>query len=128
GSSRVARMRMVVVLPAPLGPTKPKICPVVKANEMSSTAFVRPKYFLRLWMLTRIAGDLLQGAKGLRRSRLCPARGLQDAKGLRGSRLRPARGQYVGGRSPLLRRIAGDLLQDAEDQRVARAQVSAPQT
>src|SRR5947209_10408984 len=40
-------MRMVVLLPAPLGPTKPKICPEANSNEMPSTARVLPKYFFR---------------------------------------------------------------------------------
>jgi hypothetical protein len=35
------RMRMVVVLPAPFGPTKPKISPGSTANEMPSTATTR---------------------------------------------------------------------------------------
>src|SRR5262245_54493444 len=39
---------MVVVLPAPLGPTKPTTCPEEKSNETSSTARVRPKCFFRL--------------------------------------------------------------------------------
>src|SRR5262245_14947640 len=39
---------MVVVLPAPLGPTKPTTCPDEKANETSSTARVGPKCFFRL--------------------------------------------------------------------------------
>src|SRR5437588_628433 len=42
GSSSVARMRMVVLLPAPLGPTKPKISRDPKAKETSSTARVAP--------------------------------------------------------------------------------------
>src|SRR3954470_16459735 len=63
GSSSVARMRMGVVLPAPLGPTKPKICPVVNTKERLSPLLVRPKYFLRFCTLTRIAGHLLQDAE-----------------------------------------------------------------
>src|SRR5262249_61384218 len=39
---------MVVVLPAPFGPTKPTTCPDEKANETSSTARVTPKCFFRL--------------------------------------------------------------------------------
>ncbi len=42
GSSSEARMRMVVLLPDPLGPTKPKICPDSNEKEMPSTAFVGP--------------------------------------------------------------------------------------
>src|SRR5215469_13591528 len=34
-------MRMVVVLPAPLGPRKPTIWPFATSNEISSTAVVR---------------------------------------------------------------------------------------
>jgi hypothetical protein len=33
---------MVVLLPAPLGPTKPKIWPEENSKEMPSTARVRP--------------------------------------------------------------------------------------
>src|SRR5262245_24582937 len=40
-------MRMVVVLPAPLGPRKPTISPTSSENPMPSTAVRRPKVFLR---------------------------------------------------------------------------------
>jgi len=42
GRSRVVRMRMVVVLPAPLGPTKPKTEPSSTLKETSRTAVSRP--------------------------------------------------------------------------------------
>src|SRR5262245_28543762 len=41
------RMRIVVVLPAPLGPRKPTISPRSTRNEASSTARVRAKSFVR---------------------------------------------------------------------------------
>src|SRR5436305_9768579 len=47
GSSSVASMRMVVVLPAPFGPTKPITSPAAKENEMPSTATVLPNCLRR---------------------------------------------------------------------------------
>ena len=41
-------MRIVVVLPAPFGPRKPRISPFSTLNEMASTAVVRPYLFVRL--------------------------------------------------------------------------------
>jgi len=41
GRMRPMRMRMVVVLPAPLGPTKPKISPRSTEKEMPSSATTR---------------------------------------------------------------------------------------
>src|SRR5436190_22718826 len=54
GSSSVARMRMVVVFPAPFGPTKPMTSPDWKENEMPSSAVVRPKSFRSSLTSTRI--------------------------------------------------------------------------
>src|SRR5258708_40241250 len=45
GSERPARIRIVVVLPAPFGPRKPKISPGTAVSETSSTA-VKSSYFL----------------------------------------------------------------------------------
>src|SRR5687768_6203308 len=39
---------MVVVLPAPLGPRKPRISPFLTTKEMPSTAVVRPYRLVRL--------------------------------------------------------------------------------
>src|SRR5204862_2896219 len=52
GSSIVAMIRIVVVLPAPLGPTNPNTCPPSNANEMSSTATVLPNSLRRFWTCT----------------------------------------------------------------------------
>jgi hypothetical protein len=40
GSTRVVRTPIVVVFPAPLGPSRPKTSPRSTANEIPSTAFV----------------------------------------------------------------------------------------
>src|SRR5436305_67365 len=62
GSSSVASTRMVVDLPAPLGPMKPKICPAEKRNEIPFTARVRPYSLWRSTTSTSIAA-LLQDAE-----------------------------------------------------------------
>ncbi len=46
GSSSVTRMRMVVVLPAPLGPMKPKMSPAPMCRSRLSTATRLPKVFV----------------------------------------------------------------------------------
>src|ERR671919_1143739 len=46
GSSRPVRMLMVVVLPAPLGPSSPYVSPASMCSETPSTAWISPK---RLW-------------------------------------------------------------------------------
>src|SRR5713226_6160615 len=53
--ARVARIRMVVVLPAPLGPTKPKISPLGTAKVTPSRASWRP-YRLRKPSMAIIRG------------------------------------------------------------------------
>ena len=47
GSSSVAMMFMVVVLPAPFGPTNPTTSPDENENDRSSTAFALPKTRVR---------------------------------------------------------------------------------
>ena len=47
GTSSVASMRIVVVFPAPLGPTKPTTSPDVNENERSSTA-LNPRWKTRV--------------------------------------------------------------------------------
>src|SRR5580658_6151329 len=47
GGRKQVRMRMVVVLPAPLGPRKPTICPLSTSKEMLSTATVRAYRLVR---------------------------------------------------------------------------------
>ena len=42
GVSRPEIIEMVVVLPAPFGPSKPKISPAATSNETPSTALVLP--------------------------------------------------------------------------------------
>src|SRR6476661_10517374 len=46
GRRSVARIRIVVVLPAPFGPRKPRNVPAVTENEIPSTARVPPGYTL----------------------------------------------------------------------------------
>src|SRR5450755_3470610 len=47
GGRKQVRMRIVVVLPAPLGPRKPTICPFSTSKEMLSTAIVRAYRLVR---------------------------------------------------------------------------------
>src|SRR5580658_5445533 len=47
GGRKQVRMRMVVVLPAPLGPRKPTICPLSTSKEILSTATVRAYRLVR---------------------------------------------------------------------------------
>src|SRR5207247_7129544 len=47
GASRPQRIRMVVDLPAPLGPRNPKISPLLTLNEMWSTATKSPNRLTR---------------------------------------------------------------------------------
>src|SRR3954469_8655689 len=54
GSSSVARMRTIVVLPAPLGPSTPSTVPGATASSTPSSARVGPKDFTTLF--TRMAG------------------------------------------------------------------------
>src|SRR6185295_12729731 len=48
GGMKPVAMRIVVDLPAPLGPRKPKTSPRSTVNEMPSTARLVPKDFFRL--------------------------------------------------------------------------------
>src|SRR5947207_15036159 len=50
GGMKPVIMRMVVDLPAPLGPRKPRTSPFSTVNEMPSTARFAPKAFTRLSM------------------------------------------------------------------------------
>src|ERR1700735_2904815 len=47
GGRKHVRTRIVVVLPAPLGPRKPTICPFSTSKEMLSTATVRAYLLVR---------------------------------------------------------------------------------
>ena len=86
GRVRPQSMRMVVVLPAPLAPRKPKIWPGAMSIETRSTATVGPKV-LRNWSRTMIEagmgakGESCTGRGGLGRG-ILP--GLQDFAGLTG--------------------------------------------
>ena len=67
-------MESVVVFPAPLGPTIPKIEPAVTSRSIPSTATVSPKCFESPWIdstVSRFCGPRLRGAFRLaRRCRL----------------------------------------------------------
>src|SRR5580658_1779315 len=62
GASSPHRMRMVVDLPAPLGPRKPKISPGATSKETRSTARKSPKRFTRFSSLTAGPEPLPGGA------------------------------------------------------------------
>src|SRR5688572_27077684 len=57
GDSSPAIDLKVVVLPQPLGPSKVKISPSAISRLRSSTAFTRPKYFVKCDNLTITASD-----------------------------------------------------------------------
>src|SRR5271166_1187152 len=84
---------MVVVLPAPLGPRKPKISPGGIANEMSSTAVVVPKRLVRR-STTTSGGSILILSSG-------PGRGSMLDGRLGAVRRQPS-GSRRGGRDDLL--------------------------
>src|SRR5262249_9785399 len=65
GWSRVARMRMVVVLPAPFGPSSPKTSPAPTSNPTPSSAWTGPKRWRRPAHCTAAGEDTGQ---------LCPPR------------------------------------------------------
>lgn len=49
GLVRVESIRMTVLFPAPLGPSRPKISPFFMSNVMLSTATKSPKAFVKFW-------------------------------------------------------------------------------
>src|SRR5688572_27341487 len=63
GRERPAMMRMVVVLPAPFGPRKPKISPAAASRVSRSTAVKSPYLFVRSRIsIIRTAGYHRPGA------------------------------------------------------------------
>ena len=56
GAIRVVSMRSVVVLPAPLGPSRPVTTPSAAEKETSSTAVTLPKRLCRLRTSIMAAG------------------------------------------------------------------------
>src|SRR5579864_8304520 len=60
GGSKPHRMRMVVDLPAPFGPRKPKISPRFTSSETLSTATKSPKRLVKFSMWT--AGPFVLGS------------------------------------------------------------------
>src|SRR4028118_548657 len=50
GRERPATMRIVVVLPAPFGPRKPKIAPAAAVRLRRSTAVKSPYLLVRSWI------------------------------------------------------------------------------
>src|SRR5438128_6969683 len=57
GRSRPHRIRKVVDLPAPLGPTTPQMAPGCTSNDRRSTAVVSRKRRVRFWTLMAGAVD-----------------------------------------------------------------------
>ena len=61
GSDRPARMRIVVVFPAPFGPRKPKISPGATVRLSRSTAVKSPYFFVssRISIMAAAAVDVI---------------------------------------------------------------------
>src|SRR4051794_19401584 len=65
GSDRPAITRIVVVLPAPFGPRKPKISPGATERLRSSTATKSLYFFVRCWMsIIGLRGYAVAGLRG----------------------------------------------------------------
>src|SRR2546423_15520173 len=99
----VASMRIVVVLPAPFGPTKPKISP---AGTLKSTPrrAARPAYRLwRPWTSINAVSLVVQHQVGLTRLALTNAHADRPARGLAGAQ------RHTGGPGAG-RRLAGQRL------------------
>src|ERR1019366_1804749 len=71
GLSKPQSMRMVVDLPAPFGPRKPKTSPLVTARLRRSTATKSPNFLTRFSTTTEFAGTELAGSGMARRSFGC---------------------------------------------------------
>src|SRR5512135_3280834 len=66
GGNTPHRMRMVVLLPAPLGPRKPTISPRSTANDTSEMAVNVPNRFVKCSaLIMRVGGILDEGLNGL---------------------------------------------------------------
>jgi hypothetical protein len=63
GRVRVESIRIVVLFPAPLGPSKPKISPFFMSNVMLSTATKSPKVLVKFW--TTIIDSLLKATPSI---------------------------------------------------------------
>src|SRR6185503_3033424 len=101
GGMKPVIMRMVVDLPAPLGPRKPSTSPRSTVNEMPSTARLGPKAFTRLSIL--IISESAAGFKdcGLQsRRRFSHKPKEQDHEDVRKI---PGRHRAVGGIGPRVR-------------------------
>jgi len=59
GDRVVVRMEMVVVFPAPLGPSRAKSSPGATVNEMPSTAFVSAFLYRLTKLVTSIMGGVI---------------------------------------------------------------------
>src|SRR2546422_7978996 len=85
GGKTPARMRIVVVLPAPLGPRKPTISPRSTRKEIPATASTAPKLLVR--PLTSIIGVRLTTCDS-RNDASASLPGLGTGRVLRPARLR----------------------------------------
>src|SRR5262245_34866474 len=108
GSSIVAMIRMVVVLPAPLGPTNPNTCPPSKANEMSSTATVLPNSLRRFWTCTFMSGGFEDAVNHAPRPGARRFRFRSEAIFQKGIRLELS---DVSVRQQIIRGVVGDAVQ-----------------
>src|ERR1035437_8480679 len=82
GSSIVEMIRIVVVLPAAFGPTKPKTWPESSENEMLSTATVLPNSFRKFltWTFMKIKFFSPLPSKG-RGKKLCARKSFYSSAG-----------------------------------------------
>src|SRR5919201_6855400 len=64
GASVVVRIEIVVVLPAPFGPSRAKNSPALTSNEIPSTAFVSAFLYRLTRSSTRITREAYERAAG----------------------------------------------------------------
>src|ERR1039457_3794034 len=101
GGSSVVSILIVVVLPAPLEPSKPKTSPALTARVTASTAVNAPKRRVRDWISSTVSpvGTPEYGAN----ERNCgsvdlPPRGTNPRRAIRSDSLAPARVHEPGRR------------------------------
>src|SRR5687767_9560259 len=70
GGMKPVTMRMVVDLPAPLGPRKPSTSPRSTVKETSSTARLAPKVLTRFWILIMFEGRNYRSSSGIQIMRI----------------------------------------------------------
>ena len=95
---------MVVLLPAPLGPTYPKTSPVRTSRSIPRTASIEPKCLTSPWI--RMAG---RGAAAVRAWRSCPSTVTLTRAG------RPRRSRHPARREPNRLNLPGTIQPNAVD-------------